>query len=752
MKVFLFAASALGLLTFGYCKARAEDESSAPRPVIVASFAGYAELKRDMDYLGGLSGHADMATGLTRLLLPLAKQQPLAGINQERRWGATLTFADHGFQSSVVAFLPLDDFSKLLDAFAAHGGAHDVGDEIYKIEHDAGAFFIARKDKWAFVARRQSDLEELPLEPLGQFRGQDEKYVAALRVNLQDVPRHVRDLAAFFVKQALAGGARQRQGARQNEPDDRAPPGRVEELFKLCSGLDSLFVGLNLDRVRGRARLETKLSALPGSDAARSLAARFQPGEASRLAGVFLPGALCSFHMNSPLARRGDERSAASFASLSALFSAGIDAIEEMSEEQKAKFKEAVGKLLEAIADNIAKQGRINAGMVVTGPRSAGEFSDFIEQAMMESLPGNYASETIIGPGRITTVVGCLVKDGKALESAAKQLAAALEANSAPRLNLDEYQGRRFHALSVYVTPPRLRQVHASANVEKFKTVFGNPLEIVLACGEDTFYVAVGEKGVEAIKQVIDKSLQAPAEKLPVVTASLSLAPALKFLASQTRNPADARLAESLRRGGEDRVELTVESAPGGVLFKADGEEAVSKLLAFSLGRAAGLTAPFEPHAAPQSVARQAQGGETRTTTRTTREGGVTTTITHVESGGGRGRSMRRQVITTRRSSGGRQASGARGEAPRKPPDNPARRDEKTAKQPGTMVRTWSSLNGKYKVQARFIEMQGDAVRLQTEDGDVVRIAIDKLSEPDQKLARQLAEELEENPFATNDD
>jgi hypothetical protein len=91
-----------------------------------------------MDYLGALSGHVDMATGLTQLLLPFAQQQPLAGINQQRRWGATLSFADHGFHASIVAFLPLDDFSEFLDALAADGEAHDVDGQIYQFEHHAG--------------------------------------------------------------------------------------------------------------------------------------------------------------------------------------------------------------------------------------------------------------------------------------------------------------------------------------------------------------------------------------------------------------------------------------------------------------------------------------------------------------------------------------------------------------------------------------------------------------------------------------
>jgi hypothetical protein len=68
-------------------------------------------------------------------------------------------------------------------------------------------------------------------------------------------------------------------------------------------------------------------------------------------------------------------------------------------------------------------------------------------------------------------------------------------------------------------------------------------------------------------------------------------------------------------------------------------------------------------------------------------------------------------------------------------------------------MHTWTSKGGKFQVRARFVEMQGDLVRLEKEDGARVAVAIDKLSETDQKLARQLAELAEEeNPFAPKRD
>ncbi|HVX14141.1 MAG TPA: trypsin-like peptidase domain-containing protein [Pirellulales bacterium] len=62
-------------------------------------------------------------------------------------------------------------------------------------------------------------------------------------------------------------------------------------------------------------------------------------------------------------------------------------------------------------------------------------------------------------------------------------------------------------------------------------------------------------------------------------------------------------------------------------------------------------------------------------------------------------------------------------------------------------LRTWSNKSGKFKIKAKFVELKNDSVTLEKEDGETVTVALDKLSEADQKAARELAEGVEENPF-----
>ena len=75
--------------------------------------------------------------------------------------------------------------------------------------------------------------------------------------------------------------------------------------------------------------------------------------------------------------------------------------------------------------------------------------------------------------------------------------------------------------------------------------------------------------------------------------------------------------------------------------------------------------------------------------------------------------------------------------------------EPKKAATPGATVRTWSSKGSKFTIKAKFVGLSNEQVTLEKEDGETLTVALDKLSELDQKLARQLAEESEDNPFAS---
>lgn len=68
-------------------------------------------------------------------------------------------------------------------------------------------------------------------------------------------------------------------------------------------------------------------------------------------------------------------------------------------------------------------------------------------------------------------------------------------------------------------------------------------------------------------------------------------------------------------------------------------------------------------------------------------------------------------------------------------------------------LRTWTDTTGKFKTKARFVELDGGKVTLETDKGKRITIALEKLSDGDQAMAKKIAAMMtEEAPAADGDD
>ena len=214
-------------------------------------------------------------------------------------------------------------------------------------------------------------------------------------------------------------------------------------------------------------------------------------------------------------------------------------------------------------------------------------------------------------------------------------------------------------------------------------------------------------------------------------------------------------------------------------MFRSLPATLATTLVAVALATAALATA---------ALATAALAAPAQVTTKSDRNG-TTTTITRSESSGN-GTSRRQITITRRRSSGKRSAPavvkkrykvgekvkvdwankvqdaevvGLSGTGwitvrfehhgiqmtPTLPPDQVWRVPEKKVTDADRKVRTWSSRNGKFTVKAKFVDLdEDDNLTLEKENGATLVVALDKLSERDEKLARQLADGIDQDEQA----
>jgi hypothetical protein len=555
---------------------RAQDGAKEPPPVVV-SFSGYGELKRDLESLGALSGNADVGTDFEQLLSHLTHGQGLAEVDDDRPWGGFLRATGDGSQFAAVAFLPVADLSKLLAAWTSAGGeASDKGNGVYEIKYGAKAYFVAQKENWVYLARQNSALEDLSGDPLDELGGLNEQYDLAMGVNVQSIPEALRGMAVAAIKQRLQ--AHLAQAPHNGAPSERITRNQIDHALNNVNQLDRVIAGLKIDRPKGPTCIDLEITALPGSDAAQDLAACSAGAAGSRLAGVFSPDAGFSLHINWLLSAVDKELAGACLKSLRGHVLVELDNDEELADEPKKEVKELVDKFFDVLNATARKAGRINFGAVASTSRDDGAFGEIVHKMLKEALPGNYIQETVIGAGEVTLVAGGLVADGAALEEWAKQIVAMATKDGwlkGPKFDIDKYQGRQFHAFTV----PLPATMRADLPLRTLRNLLGNPMKIVLAFGDDTFYAAAGEHGAEAIKRLIDRSVEAPAAKLPPASVSLALGPVWDIFGMYKPD----RKTENIAARGDDddqnRIDFTIEPVDNGLRCRFEVEEGVDMLL-----------------------------------------------------------------------------------------------------------------------------------------------------------------------------
>ncbi|HJT34104.1 MAG TPA: hypothetical protein VJ783_18805 [Pirellulales bacterium] len=556
MKKSLLSLVALTLLTSAAPLAKAQEEAAnAGQPVVVATFSGYAELKRDLGYLGTLSGNPEMAQGLEQLLMLFTQNQGLAGLDQKRPWGAALSIgAEGGFP--VLVFLPVDDLKKLLDALGAIvGAAVDAGDGVFEIKQGAMTLFIKQQGKWAYLAQQKSELEKLPADPLVLLGGIDKQYDLAVSANIQNLPQALRDQAADALKAGMEMSLQQNVDPDDEQSQLQAQIARnqAEQLVASINQLDKVTLGFSIDAENNHSFIDIGVTALPGSDLARQLAESTVDAGSSKVAGFLLPDSVLSLHLNSAVSKSDREQSEAALAGFRTQIMEEIDKSEELDDDQaKAKVKQLAGKALDVL-DKTLEKGQVNLGLAV------------------------------VGEGPLTLVAGVLVADGPALEKVVKEfinLAADDPTVPKPKLNAAEYKGVRFHTLSL--------PAPEDEGSEWIKEYVGENIDIAVGFGADRIYLSIGKDGIDTLKQAIDRSATTPETELPPMKLSLALAPLMKLVAAKQGggNPQTEMLVQQLKEGGKDHINVTVEPVDNGVRYRIEAEEGINKLLGAQLGGA----------------------------------------------------------------------------------------------------------------------------------------------------------------------
>ena len=546
MKKTLLTAIALAMLLAGSAS-RAQAQGDM-KPILTVSLAGYQRIMDDLAFVGKLSDSPDLAKNLEGMIGFFTQGQGLAGLDKTKPWG--LAASTDGLSFQLLAFIPVNDLKKLLDSLSGFLGDADQENGIYKLQPPGLPIplYIKEQNGFAFISQDSAGLTNLPKDPVKLLAGLDKEYDIAVRLGVQNIPEVFRQLAIDQIKMGVEGSLEQQPGETDEQYEQRSKmtQQQMDTLVTTLNELDELTLGFSIDESARKTFLDLSMTAAEGTKTAKQMIAL--PAPPSKFAGFLLPDAVATMHINSKADPENTDQSLAMLGSMRAQVLSQIDNEESLGSDQvRSTVKDVVNQVLDVLQDTV-KQGVFNGGAVV------------------------------VGSGPFTLVGGGLVSDGSRLEGVVKKLADLAKSEpdfpkDALKLNADKHKGIVFHTLTVDVPDD-------NDNSEMIERLIGEKATFTVAFGKQSAFIAVGDKGIETIKKVIDKSEGVTETTSKPFELTVSLTPIIKFLSEdEDANPILASIAGGLKESGKDKIQLTAQPIKNGYLYRLEAEEGILKVI-----------------------------------------------------------------------------------------------------------------------------------------------------------------------------
>ena len=575
MRKTLLSAFALAVLlgTSNFCPAQ-EDTAATLQPVAAVSFSGYTEVLKDVEHIGKLAGNPQLAVLVEGLLNKMTESpEGLVGLDKDKPWGFVIQ--TDGQQFPMYGFIPVTDLKGLLGALeGVIGPAGDAGDGVLEVEMQDRTLYVKQKGGWAFIGTSPDALADVPDDPLPMLDKLNESYDLAVRVWVKNIPPILRQMALAPLQIGIQSGL-----ARMPEETDEQYAIRkkmtrqaMAQLTTVINELDTLLIGLAVDRESSSGYLDYEITAVEGTKTAEQISSA--EDLTTDFAGLLLPDAAVTMNVTGKIAQSDVAQlmpaiTTARATAMKELESQGLEA------EELEAAKQMVGDLFDVVEATV-EDGRLDAAMALS-----------------------------LDPNALTFVAGGHVADSAKLESVIKQLAAQAikdspEAAQAIKLDAGEHAGIRLHTLALPTS-------EMEQGAEMLPQLVGETLDVVIGIGDEAVYLAAGRDAMSTLKQVIDKSkAEAGAPALPM-RLSVAASPIAKFVAGVSDGQVQgiaAMVVKALEQSGaKDHLTLTSTSIPRGTKVRLEMEEGLLKLIGtlpiLMMGAGPGGPGEFGPPGGP---------------------------------------------------------------------------------------------------------------------------------------------------------
>jgi hypothetical protein len=488
----------------------------------------------DFTYLTAASGRPEVG-GLAQFLTePFARH-----MNTERPSGILFTIADG--EPKGVGFLPIPNLDELLTIVTERFGAdvEQLDDGIKRVRAEQNVY-LKQQGEWVFFTDAVGNLKHLPADPSRHLDGLDKQYDLSLRLQVQNIPKEIRDAA---LKQVKAGLEMQLDPALGGEAELNEDLARLlqknwlESITMLIHETDELTLGWAVDSAGQRTFVDVTMTAVEGSKFANQMKA-LDDGKSS-FAGFLLPDATASLQATSRISSRDVDQTLAMMKHFRQEALKGID----KDPNAPSQLKDIVNEVLDVI-DQTIKNGQIDLG-----------------------------ATAVLGPRSWKFVGGGYVADGKALAQAFQRVIdLAQNEPDVPEVqfNAHQHRGVSFHKLTVPI-PDDDRDT---------RKVLGEQMDVIIGTGENCLYLALGTDSDQLLQTVIDRSAERPAQAVPPAQLRIAVKPLIRFLASVDDDEKLLGLADALDQvTGGDELLMVVKPVANGVQYRLEVQEGVLQVL-----------------------------------------------------------------------------------------------------------------------------------------------------------------------------
>lgn len=480
---------------------------AATEPVVIVTVGSINQLTQDLNYLSGAVGQPQFG-GIFAMMAGNFAQ----GIDTTQPVGVLVPLIDGA--PEPIAVIPTADVKAVLKRLEDKmgGPADELDDGTLVVAIGANTVFIRQVGNWAVLARNRNVLDHAPVDPSTLIAQMGEDYDFAVRLDMQELPDHVREGMIAPLRQGFEQAMSRQSGQDGASPREYANES-MDQLEQMIQQTDELMLGLDIDSKGKRIVMDVSFSAVPGTKLANTFAGQ-QPIP-SAYSMVVREDAAGYYHAATSISAETAQDARAGIDSMLKMLSEAVQKSDKLNDADAKDVTEVVNRIAELVVASY-EEGKFDAGALLLTDADSLKF-----------------------------VMGGFVADGGEAAAILKDIASKVEGRGdAPKFefNRETYQGVNLHVIEADVP----------AKDDELRKVFGDTVRVHVGTAEKSVYAALGDQSLPLMKKMIDEAATpAAAADADLVRFEVNLMPILQYAQSVEANDDIAAMIDALSRADD---------------------------------------------------------------------------------------------------------------------------------------------------------------------------------------------------------